>query len=154
MKKPTIAIAADHAGFDMKELICKYLIEEGYEVKDFGTYSDEAVDYPDFAHKLGYAIDKQQFDLGFVLCGSGNGVNMTVNKHQNVRSGLCWNSEIAQLAKAHNNANICAIPARFISINEAISIVHAFLNTEFEGGRHERRANKISLPGTDKELHQ
>lgn len=146
MKKPTIAVAADHAGFHMKELILKYLSKEGYNVKDFGAHSAEDVDYPDFAHLLGYAIEKGEYDLGFVFCGSGNGVNMTVNKHQNVRSGLCWNEEIASLTKAHNNANVCAIPSRFITANDALKIVNAFVNTDFEGGRHERRVNKIPLP--------
>ena len=146
MEKPRIAFAADHAGYHMKELIYKYLLKEGFDVKDFGTYSDEDVDYPDFVHLVGDAIDSNEYDLGFVFCGSGNGVNMTVNKHQNVRSALCWDTEISQLAKAHNNANVCAIPARFISANKAIKIVKAFLETPFEGGRHERRVNKISLP--------
>lgn len=145
MNKPKIAVAADHAGYHMKELIVKYLSKEGYEVKDFGTHSDEDVDYPDFAHLLGYAIDNKEYDLGFVFCGSGNGVNMTVNKHQNVRSGLCWNTEIAKLVKAHNNANVCAIPARFVTANEVIKIVKVYLETPFEGGRHERRVNKIPL---------
>lgn len=146
MEKPTIAVAADHAGFHMKELIFKYLKKEGYDVKDFGAHSDEDVDYPDFAHLLAYAIEKNEYDVGFVFCGSGNGVNMTVNKHQNVRAGLCWNEEIAQLVKAHNNANVCAVPARFVTANDALKIVKIYLNTEFEGGRHERRVNKIPLP--------
>jgi len=146
MKKPIIALAADHAGFHMKDIISHFLVKEGYEVKDFGTHSYTDVDYPDFAHQLGYAIDSHEYELGFVFCGSANGVNMTVNKHANVRSALCWTAEIAELAKAHNNANVCAIPARFISANEAIKIAKAFLNTDFEGGRHERRTNKISIP--------
>lgn len=146
MKRPKIAVAADHAGFHMKELVCKYLTKEGYVVKDFGAHSDEDVDYPDFAHLLAYAIEKNEYELGFVFCGTGNGVNMTVNKHQNIRSGLCWNTEIAELTKAHNNANICAIPARFVTSNEVLKIVKVYLNTEFEGGRHERRANKIPIP--------
>ncbi|HOS84349.1 MAG TPA: RpiB/LacA/LacB family sugar-phosphate isomerase [Bacteroidales bacterium] len=145
MNKPTIAVAADHAGFHMKELIRKHLLKQGYAVHDFGTHSDEDVDYPDCVHPLGYAIENNTYDVGFVFCGSGNGVNMTVNKHQNVRSGLCWNEEIAQLVKAHNNANICAIPARFVTANDVIKIVNVFLHTEFEGGRHERRVNKIPL---------
>lgn len=145
MNKPTIAVAADHAGFHMKELIRKQLLKQGYSVHDFGTHSDEDVDYPDCVHPLGYAIEENKYDVGFVFCGSGNGVNMTVNKHQNVRSGLCWNEEIAMLVKAHNNANICAIPARFVTANEVIKIVNVFLQTEFEGGRHERRVNKIPL---------
>lgn len=145
MKKSTIAVAADHAGYHMKELILKYLKKEGYSVHDFGTYSDNDVDYPDFAHKLGHAIHSKEYDCGFVFCGSGNGVNMTVNKHQNVRSGLCWNVEIAQLVKAHNNANVCAIPARFVTANDVLAIVKTFLSTKFEGGRHARRVDKIAI---------
>ncbi|MDR1762076.1 MAG: ribose 5-phosphate isomerase B [Bacteroidales bacterium] len=145
MKRPSIAVASDHAGFYMKELIFKHLIKEGYDVKDFGTYSDEAVDYPDFAHKLGFAIDNNEYELGFVFCGSGNGVNMAANKHQHVRSALCWTEEIAQLARAHNNANVCAIPARFVSANDILKIVAAFVNTQFEGGRHEQRVAKIKI---------
>ena len=143
MERPKIAVAADHAGFYMKELVFKYLIKEGYDVKDFGAYSDDAVDYPDFAHALAFAVDNQQYDCGFLFCGSGNGVNMAANKHKHVRSALCWETEIAGLARAHNNANVCAIPARFISANETLSIVTAFLNTQFEGGRHEQRVAKI-----------
>ncbi|MBK8806856.1 MAG: ribose 5-phosphate isomerase B [Bacteroidales bacterium] len=146
MKKPKIALAADHAGFHMKELVRKHLSKEGYEVKDFGAHSDEDVDYPDFAHLLAYAIEKSEYDLGFIFCGTGNGINMTVNKHQNIRSGLCWNTEVAEMARAHNNSNVCAIPARFITSNEVLKIVKVYLNTEFEGGRHERRVNKIPVP--------
>lgn len=145
MKRPKIVLAADHAGYHMKELISKYLIKEGFEIKDVGTHSDEDVDYPDFAHKLALAIEEKECDLGFVFCGSGNGVNITVNKHQNIRSGLCWSEEIAYLVKAHNNANVCAIPARFVTANKVMKIVKAFLQTEFEGGRHERRVNKIPV---------
>lgn len=145
MKKPSIAVAADHAGFHMKELVLKFLSNEGYVVKDFGAHSADAVDYPDFAHLLAFAIENGEYDLGFVFCGSGNGINMTVNKHQNIRSGLCWTEEIAILTKAHNNANVCAIPSRFITANEALKIATAFVKTEFEGGRHERRVNKIPL---------
>ena len=150
MKKPKIGLAADHAGFHMKELVLRTLSKEGYDVKDFGAHSFEDVDYPDFAHLLGYAIDKDEYDLGFVFCGSGNGVNMAVNKHQNVRSALCWQAEIAEMARMHNNANVCAIPARYISANEVLKIVKAFLAAKFEGGRHERRVNKIPLPDFSK----
>lgn len=146
MSKPKIALAADHAGFHMKELVKKYLTKEGYMVKDFGAHSDEDVDYPDFAHLLGYAIEKGDYQFGFVFCGSGNGVNITINKHQNVRSGLCWSVEIAELVRAHNDANVCAIPARFVTSNEVLKIVKAYLKTEFEGGRHARRVNKIPIP--------
>lgn len=145
MEDKKIAIACDHAGFQMKEFIKNKLIESGYEVTDFGTNSDASVDYPDFAHKVGVAVSSTEFPLGFVLCGSGNGVNMTVNKHKGVRSALCWNEEIARLARAHNNANICAMPARFIPADEAWRIAKTFLATEFEGGRHVNRINKIDL---------
>lgn len=146
MKKQKIALAADHAGFHMKELIKKYLTKEGYEVKDFGAHSDEDVDYPDFAHLLAYGIEKGECELGFVFCGTANGVNITANKHQGIRSGLCWKPEIAEMVRAHNNANVCAIPARYVTANETLEIVKAYLRTEFEGGRHERRVNKIALP--------
>ncbi len=145
MEDKKIAMACDHAGFQMKEFIKNKLVESGYEVTDFGTNSDASVDYPDFAHKVGTAVSSAEFSRGFVLCGSGNGVNMTVNKHKGVRSALCWNEEIARLARAHNNANICALPARFIPADEAWRIVKMFLNTEFEGGRHLNRINKIDL---------
>ncbi|MDR0941980.1 MAG: ribose 5-phosphate isomerase B [Bacteroidales bacterium] len=138
-----MAVAADHAGFYMKELVLQQLLKEGYEVKDFGTYSDSAVDYPDFAHALAHALEDNEYDYGFLFCGSGNGVNMTANKHKNVRSALCWEREIARLARAHNNANVCALPARFISANEILRIVDVFLNTPFEGGRHAQRVAKI-----------
>lgn len=145
MEIQKIAMACDHAGFQMKEFIKKQLETAGYEVVDYGTNSDASVDYPDYAHKVGAAISNAEFPLGFVLCGSGNGVNMTVNKHKGVRSALCWNEEIARLARAHNNANICAIPARFIPAQDAWRIAQTFLSTDFEGGRHENRINKIDL---------
>lgn len=140
-----IAIACDHAGFQMKEFIKKQLAEKGFEIVDYGTNSDQSVDYPDYAHKVGAAISSGEMPLGLVLCGTGNGVNMTVNKHKGVRSALCWNEEIARLARTHNNANICALPARFISAQDAWRIVQMFLSSEFEGGRHEQRINKIDL---------
>jgi len=143
MKK--IALAADHAGYYMKELAADFLKKEGYEVKDFGTNSSASADYPDFAHKLGDAIDNGEFKTGFVFCGSGNGINMTVNKHQKVRSGLCWNTEIARLARLHNDANVCAIPARYIPGQEILDIIKIFLETEFEGDRHTTRVNKIPI---------
>lgn len=143
MKK--IAFACDHAGYDMKQILTKHLIKAGYTVKDFGTYSSESVDYPDFAHPMALAVEKGEFDLGISLCGSGNGINMTANKHQHIRSALCWNVEIAELARLHNDANVCAIPARFIDNELAIKIVDVFLKTAFEGGRHIKRIEKISL---------
>lgn len=143
--KEKIAIACDHAGYEMKEMIKHLLEKQSYEVKDFGTHSSESVDYPDFAHPLAEAMEKNEFNRGFTLCGSGNGISMVVNKHRNVRAALCWNEEIARLARQHNDANVCSLPARFVSEEEAKKIVDAFLNTDFEGGRHERRVEKINL---------
>ncbi len=145
MKKNKIAIVSDHAGYILKEKLLKYLIDEKYEVKDFGCFSEEVVDYPDFGHPLAEAVASGEFDLGISICGTGNGINMVVNKHPGIRSALCWNEEISRLARAHNDANICALPGRFISESEALLIVKAFLNTDFEGGRHKRRVEKISL---------
>lgn len=140
-----IAIACDHAGFEYKEKLVGYLRNEGYEVKDFGTYSPESMDYPDTVHPLAVAVEKGEFEKGIVLCGSGNGVSMTANKHQGIRCALCWTVEIAWLARLHNDANVCAVPARFIAYEEAEEVVVRFLNTEFEGGRHQRRVEKIPL---------
>lgn len=145
MDKKKIAIASDHAGYRMKEIIVKFLVAEKHEVKDFGCFSDESCDYPDFGHALARSIEKGECLTGISLCGSGNGINMTVNKHQKLRSALCWNEEISRLARAHNDANVCALPARFISEAEALVIVRAFLETEFEGGRHIVRIDKIPL---------
>jgi len=145
MEKLKIAVASDHAGFERKQAVLKFLQEQGIEFKDFGAYSAESSDYPDFAHPLANAISAGEFDLGLTLCGSGNGINMTANKHQGIRSALCWMPEIARLARKHNNANVCALPARFISDQEAIEIVKVFLSTEFEGGRHIARINKIPV---------
>ena len=143
MKK--IAFACDHAGFETKDFLIRKLKGEGYSVKDFGTMSSESVDYPDFAHPMAFSVEEKEFDIGISLCGSGNGINMTANKHQNIRSALCWNVEIAQLARFHNNANICALPARFLTKEQAADIVDSFLTTEFEGGRHIKRVEKIPL---------
>jgi ribose 5-phosphate isomerase B len=139
-----IPIGADHAGFKLKEKLKAYLLEKGYEVKDYGCFSDESIDYPDFGHPVAEHVSNNQGTLGVVICGSGNGINMTVNKHQGIRSALCWKNEIAQLAREHNNANIIALPARFITEEEAIQMLDTFLNTTFEGGRHQRRVNKIA----------
>ncbi|HNV52958.1 MAG TPA: RpiB/LacA/LacB family sugar-phosphate isomerase, partial [Tenuifilaceae bacterium] len=117
----------------------------GHQVWDFGTHSEESVDYPDFAHPLAFAVEKGEYDLGFIFCGSGNGVSITANKHQGVRSALCWTAEIASLARQHNDANVCAIPARFVSVSDAKHIVKAFLDSKFEGGRHQRRVEKIPV---------
>lgn len=137
-----IAIGADHAGFDYKVAIAKWLNDA--ELKDFGTYSPDSVDYPDFAHPVASAVENGEFDFGILICGSANGVAITANKHQGIRAAICWNEELASLARRHNNANIVCIPARFISISEAENIVKVFLQTDFEGGRHANRVNKIA----------
>ena len=139
-----IAIGADHAGFELKAEIIAYLKKKNIEVKDFGAFSSDSVDYPDFAHPVADAVENNHADLGIVICGSGNGINMTVNKHQGIRSALCWLPELASLARQHNNANVLALPARFISVDVALDCVAAFLDATFEGGRHERRVEKIS----------
>lgn len=137
-----IAIGGDHAGFEYKQVIIDFL--QNHEVKDFGTHSPDSVDYPDYVHPLAQAVEKKEFDLGILICGSGNGVAMTANKYQNIRAALCWNEELAQLARQHNNANILAVPARFVDLDLAKAMIETFLTTEFEGGRHENRVNKIS----------
>ncbi|RZK65331.1 MAG: ribose 5-phosphate isomerase B [Pedobacter sp.] len=140
--KLKIAIGADHAGFDYKELVVAFL--KNYEVKDFGTYSNDSVDYPDFAHPVAEAVESGSFDFGILVCGSANGVSITANKHQGIRAAICWQTEIASLARQHNNANILCIPARFVSEETAKEMTTTFLNTEFEGGRHGKRVDKIS----------
>ncbi len=139
-----IAIGADHAGFDYKELLKKHLEESGHQVRDFGTYSHDSVDYPDFAHPVSIAVEKKEFELGVLLCGSANGVAITANKRQGVRAAICWTEEIASLARQHNNANVLCIPARFVTEEAAEKITDKFLSTPFEGGRHETRVSKIS----------
>ena len=145
LKGKIIAIASDHAGFAKKQVILSYFNQKGIEFKDFGCYSEESVDYPEFGHAIGEAINKGAYEIGITFCGSGQGISITANKHQNVRSATCWSAEIAELAKQHNDANICAIPGRFVSDEEAIAIVEAFLSSEFEGGRHARRIAQIPL---------
>jgi len=145
MKALKIALACDHAGFEIKKIIVEYLINQNYDIKDFGTNSSESCDYPDFAHPLALAVESKQCDFGITICGSGNGINMAANKHQAIRSALCWKAEIAKLARQHNNANVCAIPGRYVGNNEAIEIVNVFLTTDFEGGRHIARINKIPV---------
>ena len=140
--KEEIIIGCDHAGFDLKQGLMKVL--EGFEITDVGTHSDESCNYADFAHELAEKISKGEIKRGILICGSANGVSMTANKHRNVRSSVCWTKEIAELARLHNDANVLALPARFISVELAKEIVNTFLNTEFEGGRHERRVNKIN----------
>jgi len=142
--KLKIAIGADHAGFSLKEKLKNYLQEKGIEVKDFGPNSEQSVDYPDYAHPVANAVEKKEVDFGLLMCGSGNGINMTANKHAGIRSALCWNAEIAKLSRQHNDANIISLPARFIDEAEAKKCVDVFLSTPFEGGRHEGRVKKIA----------
>ncbi|MBQ7458373.1 MAG: ribose 5-phosphate isomerase B [Bacteroidales bacterium] len=138
-----IGMACDHAGYELKEYLKKILVKRGNEVVDFGTNSPESMDYPDTAHPLAEALEAGKVDFGVSMCGSGNGITMTLNKHQKVRAALCWKPEIAALAKQHNNANILSMPARFISRKMAVRILDAYLNAKFEGGRHQRRIEKI-----------
>jgi len=140
-----IALACDHAGFDMKVVLMEYLRKKGNEITDLGCYSSEASDYPDYGHLLADHVASGKSELGISLCGSGNGINMTANKHQEIRSALCWNPEVARLARSHNNANIIAIPARFLTPEEAEQIVDSFLSAKFEGGRHQKRIDKIPV---------
>lgn len=140
-----VAFASDHAGFDLKKVIEKYMENKGYEVVDFGTFSNESCDYPDFAHPAADAVATGECNFGIGMCGSGNGMQMTLNKHQKIRAALCWLPELAALAKQHNNANFLVLPARFISEEEALKIVDAYLDAKFEGGRHERRVEKIPV---------
>ncbi len=139
-----IAIGGDHAGYTYKKELIVFLQNKGYEVKDFGPFSEASVDYPDFAHPLAFAVEKKEMDFGILICGSGNGVNITANKHQGIRSGLAWNTEVASLIRQHNDANVMALPARFINIELAKECVEVFLTTAFEGGRHQNRVDKIS----------
>ena len=138
-----ISIGNDHAGTDYKKEIVKYLQKKKIEVINNGTDNNESVDYPDFIHPVAEQVEKKESSFGIIICGSGNGANMTANKHQKIRSALCWSKEIAELARTHNNANILSIPSRFVSLKTAIEMVHAFLETKFEGGRHLTRINKI-----------
>lgn len=142
--KEIIPVACDHAGYELKQKVMAFVESKGFEVKDFGTFSTESCDYPDYAHQLGSAIEKGEYKRGIVICGSGNGVQMTVNKYPHVRCALCWNTEIAKLGRQHNDCNVVSLPARFIDEKTALEIVDLFLNTPFEGGRHQRRVEKIS----------
>lgn len=139
-----IAIGGDHAGFDYKSELIESLKNQGHEVKDFGTHGLDSVDYPDFAHPVASVVESSEFDTGILICGSANGVAITANKHQGIRAAICWNKELAALARQHNNANVLCIPARFISLEDAKLITETYLNTDFEGGRHGRRVDKIS----------
>lgn len=138
-----VSIGSDHAGVELKGVLKEYLETKGFEVTDFGPSTSDSVDYPDYGHKIAHSVEQGEAEFGIAICGSGNGINMTVNKHQGVRSALCWNEEIASLAKAHNNANVIALPARFVSSEEAIRIVEAYVDADYEGGRHQRRVEKI-----------
>ena len=139
-----IAIGNDHAGTDYKQAVVQYLEEQGHQVQNHGTNSNDSVDYPDFVHPVAEAVASGTADLGVVICGSGNGVSMTANKHQEIRAALCWTAEIAQLAREHNDANIISIPARFTGQPQAVNMVKVFIETPFEGGRHQRRVDKIA----------
>ncbi|MDR1170887.1 MAG: ribose 5-phosphate isomerase B [Bacteroidales bacterium] len=143
----TVGIANDHAGYELKQEIVGYLQKKGYTVRDFGADTPASVDYPDYAHPLADAVEKGECDFGISICGSGNGINMTVNKHAGIRGALCWRPEISRLARAHNDANICSLPARFITGETAYCIVDEFLNTPFDGGRHQCRVDKIRNKG-------
>lgn len=140
-----ISIGNDHAGTDYKKAIVKHLEQKGYTVNNYGTNSDDSVDYPDFVHPVAHDVESKGADYGIIICGSGNGANMTANKHQGVRSALCWSKEIVALARQHNNANILSLPSRFIALPQAIEMVDTFLSTAFEGERHENRIKKIPV---------
>ena len=141
----TISIGNDHAGTEFKKEIVKHLEDKGYTVNNYGTDTDDSVDYPDFIHPVANDVENKTVDFGIIICGSGNGANMTANKHQGVRSALCWNRDIVALARQHNNANILSLPSRFIALPQAIDMVDTFLETPFEGGRHETRIKKIPV---------
>ena len=142
----TIGICSDHAGFELKEYVRGWLEAKGWAYKDFGTYSTESCDYPDYAHPCACALEAGEVYPAIAICGSGNGIGMTLNKHQGIRAALCWNADLARLARQHNDANCLVLPGRFIDPATAINLVDIFLNTKFEGGRHERRVAKIPLP--------
>jgi len=140
-----IAICSDHAGYELKIKVIEYLQSKKImELKDFGAYSADSSDYPDYAHPMASAVEQRIFDFGISICGSGNGISMTVNKHAGIRAALCWTTEITRLARLHNNANVLSLPARFVSVEEAFAMVDVFFSTDFEGGRHQKRIDKIS----------
>jgi ribose 5-phosphate isomerase B len=140
-----IAIGNDHAGYKIKMIVLDWLREQGYEIKDYGTDSPDSVDYPDFAHPVAAAVEKGEFDLGILICGSGQGVSMTANKYKGIRAVVCWIPEIAELARSHNNANILCLPGRFVDKQTVIEILEKFFSTDFEGGRHQERINKVPV---------
>lgn len=139
-----VAIGNDHAGFPLKSIIMEHMKEKGYEVEDFGTYSEDRADYPDFAHKVSEAVETGAYDFGVLICGSANGISMAANKHAGIRAAVCWNREIAELARLHNDANVLSLPGRFIDAEEAKACIDVFSSTAFEGGRHAGRVDKIS----------
>lgn len=139
-----IAIGNDHAGTEYKSAIVQFLENKGYKITNFGTDNESSVDYPDFIHPVANAVENKEVDFGIIICGSGNGAQMTANKHQKIRAALCWNNELVALARQHNDANILSIPARFVSLHQAVAFVNIFLTTEFEGGRHQNRVAKIA----------
>jgi len=139
-----LVIGGDHAGYDLKKELLPWLMEKGYDVNDKGSYSADSVDYPDFSHPVAHEVETGKADLGILICGSANGVAMAANKHEKIRAAIAWKKELAELARSHNDANIICLPARYISIDEAKEIVEAFLDTPFEGGRHQRRVDKIA----------
>lgn len=143
-----VAFASDHAGYQLKKHLIEVMENKGYECVDFGTHSEESCDYPDYAHPAAESVERGECDFGIAMCGTGNGIAMTLNKHQGIRAALCWLPEIAALAKQHNNANILVLPARFVSFEEADRILDAYLNNSFEGGRHQRRIDKIPCSST------
>ncbi|MBO7597802.1 MAG: ribose 5-phosphate isomerase B [Bacteroidales bacterium] len=145
MKISKLFMASDHAGYELKLFLKDYLQKKGFQITDCGTDSAESCDYADYAHPLAVNVENTPDSYGITICGSGNGICMTANKHQKIRAGLCWNAEIARLARAHNNANVLSIPARFVSQEEAVQILDTFLSTEFDGGRHQRRIEKIPV---------
>lgn len=142
-EKTIIGLAADHGGYKMKEFVAGYLLSQGYAIKDYGCNSEESVDYPEFGHKLASAIQSKEIALAFAFCGSANGISMSINRHKGVRAAICWKAELAELARQHNNANVCSIPGRFIDEVECAKVVDNFLSAEYEGGRHEARVCKI-----------
>lgn len=148
MEKTVVTVGCDHAGFEYKEMIKQRLQEQGFAVLDFGTHSTDSVDYPDFVHPVADAIESGKAAIGFLFCGSANGVAITANKHRNIRAAIAWREDVAMLARQHNDANILCIPARFVSIEDASCFVDAFIRTPFEGGRHSVRVNKISSPSS------
>jgi len=139
-----IGFGCDHAGYELKELLKDEVLKMGNTIEDFGTYSSESTDYPDYAHALASSVEKKEVKLGIAICGSGNGISMALNKHQDIRAALCWTTELAELARLHNDANVLSLPARFISREQAITIVKVFIKAKFEGGRHQRRVDKIA----------